>query len=64
MQTVTVVDIGSLHGTYLNDQRVAKHHAKQLHAGDTLRFGVSIQKGAEVFTPCKMNVTINFGSMR
>jgi pSer/pThr/pTyr-binding forkhead associated (FHA) protein len=59
---VSVVDVGSLHGTYVNDRLINKHQFRRLHQNDTIRFGVPIQKGPETFPPCEMNVTLKHGS--
>jgi len=34
-----VVDLGSTNGTFVNDQRLLPHTPRQLHVGDTVRFG-------------------------
>jgi hypothetical protein len=35
----TLRDLGSVNGTYLNEQQLAPHHAQPLKPGDTLRLG-------------------------
>ncbi|OAA43310.1 Forkhead associated domain (FHA) and phosphopeptide binding site containing protein [Metarhizium rileyi] len=60
--SVALTDVGSLHGTYVNDKRIDKMQCRRLNHNDKVRFGVSIQKGSETFPPCEMKVLLNHGS--
>ena len=42
-----VKDLGSEHGTFLNDRRLEAYSAVQLHPGDVLRFGAEGERGNE-----------------
>ncbi|KAH8893313.1 hypothetical protein GQ53DRAFT_763636 [Thozetella sp. PMI_491] len=61
-QTVHIRDAGSLHGTYLNENRLAKDGSKELRDGDKLRFGISVMRGQDAFAPTCVKVGIIFGS--
>ncbi|KAG6003809.1 hypothetical protein E4U21_001663 [Claviceps maximensis] len=57
------MDIGSLHGTYVNNSCIAKYQTRQLMSGDILRFGTSVQKGLDTFPACEMRVVLKRGSL-
>lgn len=61
-QAVEIRDLGSLHGTYINDEqdRIAADSPRQLRNGDQIRFGVSLQRNGESFSPLKVKVGIEF----
>ncbi|KAG5928611.1 hypothetical protein E4U42_000325 [Claviceps africana] len=59
---ISIMDIGSLHGTYVNNSRVAKNQTRQLSSGDILRFGTSVQKVLETFPPCEMRILLKHGT--
>ncbi|KAG5936032.1 hypothetical protein E4U53_000303 [Claviceps sorghi] len=60
--SVYIIDIGSLHGTYVNDSRVLKDQKRLLYSGDILRFGTSVQKGLDTFPPCEMRILLKRGT--
>lgn len=55
-KSITVTDPGSLHGTYVNNDRVAKDVPHVLHNGDTVVFGMSIYRRNEEFPPTRIRV--------
>ena len=59
-QNVTIKDIGSLHGTFVNDKRLGKFERQEVQHGDWIRFGVPIQKGSTVFAPRVMELSLKF----
>lgn len=61
-QMVCVKDTNSLHGTFKNDVSVSPETLRPLKEEDILRFGVPIEKGTEVFSPCIMEVQLKFGA--
>ncbi|KAG6028068.1 hypothetical protein E4U41_000784 [Claviceps citrina] len=61
-KTVSIMDTGSLHGTYVNNGRVAKYQTQKLASGDVLRFGAPIQKGPDTFQACEMRIVLKYGS--
>jgi pSer/pThr/pTyr-binding forkhead associated (FHA) protein len=60
-QKVEIRDLGSLHGTYVNDgERLAADELRELQDGDTLRFGAPIWRGQDQFVPTKVTVGLQF----
>ncbi|XWW95840.1 hypothetical protein V2A60_003808 [Cordyceps javanica] len=59
-QTVFIRDVGSLHGTFHNDIKLRRGQSQALHNGDLLKFGISIDRGHEVFPQCTMRVGLEF----
>ncbi|KAK3327423.1 hypothetical protein B0T19DRAFT_441412 [Cercophora scortea] len=57
---VQVRDLGSLHGTYINDElsRVNRDELRDIKDGDLLRFGVGIWRGSDSFAPTTVKVGI------
>ncbi len=55
-------DLGSLHGTYINDdeERIQRKGVRELKDGDYIKFGVPISRGEEQFQPTKVKVGIEF----
>ncbi|BDD60200.1 hypothetical protein MPDQ_002800 [Monascus purpureus] len=51
---VYIRDGGSLHGTWVNDQKVPIHQDVAIHSGDVLTFGAEVTRGAETFPPLKV----------
>ncbi|KAK0626914.1 hypothetical protein B0T14DRAFT_122057 [Immersiella caudata] len=58
---VKIRDLGSLHGTYLNDgpDGLSKEF-RELRDGDSIRFGVGVWRGSESFVPTTVKVGIAF----
>lgn len=57
-----IKDLGSLHGTYLNDDedKIPSNESRELQDGDSIRFGVGVWRGSESFTPTTVKVGITF----
>ncbi|KAH6641665.1 hypothetical protein F5144DRAFT_142314 [Chaetomium tenue] len=56
-----IKDLGSLHGTFLNDdQHLSAHDPVELRQGDVLRFGAPIWRGNEQFVPIVVKVDFQF----
>ncbi|KAK1569512.1 FHA domain-containing protein [Colletotrichum navitas] len=53
---LNIKDIGSLHGTYHNSQRLQPRTLCELQQHDTLKFGIDIQRSNELFPPCTVEV--------
>lgn len=62
LNSISVMDTGSLHGTYVNNSRVVPRQLRKLTSGDILRFGAPIQKGRETFQACEVKVVLKQGS--
>ncbi|KAH6722284.1 hypothetical protein BKA61DRAFT_568823 [Leptodontidium sp. MPI-SDFR-AT-0119] len=54
--TVTIQDIGSMHGTYLNDFELPKDTPTVINDGDVVVFGAEVRRGPEVFPACSFRV--------
>lgn len=56
-----LMDLGSLHGTYLNDcsQRLEKDKLVELRNGDNIRFGVDITR-KKTFSPTIVKLTFDY----
>lgn len=55
-KTITIQDIGSMHGTYLNTAELARKSPTVLRDGDTLVFGAEVRRGPETFPACAFRV--------
>lgn len=56
---VLIRDLGSLHGTYVNDEPETIQQARELRSGDKIKFGTSVMRGSERFTPTTVKVGIS-----
>jgi pSer/pThr/pTyr-binding forkhead associated (FHA) protein len=59
-QTITIQDIGSMHGTYLNTAELARKQPTVLRDGDNLVFGAEVRRGPETFPACAFRVNYKF----
>ncbi|KAH4041045.1 hypothetical protein HBH70_019170 [Parastagonospora nodorum] len=50
---VFVTDLGSMHGTMVNGERLPTHMPKQLASGDKLQFGIDVNRNEEFFVARK-----------
>ncbi|KAK4121441.1 hypothetical protein N657DRAFT_635997 [Parathielavia appendiculata] len=55
---IEIKDLGSLHGTFLNEERIPADQGREVNDGDTLRFGAPISRGKEEFLPTTAKVAI------
>ncbi|RFU77589.1 hypothetical protein TARUN_4671 [Trichoderma arundinaceum] len=62
-QRVFIKDVGSLHGTFYNNNRLKKHQAQALKDGDHIQLGIPIDRGSETCPACIMRVAIQFGNL-
>lgn len=58
-QMLTVQDDGSMHGTFLNGDRVGKEPVELL-ASDILTFGTEVVRGDETYQPLKISVNYDW----
>ncbi|CAG8982180.1 hypothetical protein HYALB_00003616 [Hymenoscyphus albidus] len=58
--TVTIHDRGSMHGTFLNDNKLEEMKDAALNKGDILVFGAEVKRGLEVFPACSFKVDLAF----
>jgi pSer/pThr/pTyr-binding forkhead associated (FHA) protein len=59
-QTISIEDIGSMHGTYLNGVELARHVPSILNNGDFVVFGAEVRRGPETFPACGFNIAVEF----
>lgn len=57
---IYICDSGSTHGTWLNNLKLITDEKTPLLDGDTLRFGVKVDRGAEEFPPLSVRCEINW----
>lgn len=57
-QTITIEDIGSMHGTYLNGVELARHVPSTVNNGDGVVFGAEVRRGPETFPACGFHIDI------
>ncbi|KAL2259070.1 hypothetical protein VTK26DRAFT_7381 [Humicola hyalothermophila] len=59
---VTIKDLGSLHGTYVNgsNNSISSKDFRELVDGDRIRFGVPVVRGMDGFHPTTVTVGIHF----
>ncbi|KAL3420672.1 Factor arrest protein 10 [Phlyctema vagabunda] len=55
-KAVTLMDIGSMHGTFLNNRQLESHRAETFKNGDTVIFGAEVTRGVEVFPACAFTI--------
>lgn len=59
-QVVKIRDAGSMHGTFLNNEKVGSDEARLLAAGDKITFGMPVYRNQTVFKPATMTVGVEF----
>ncbi len=59
---MSIRDVGSLHGTYLNGSQLRGTQAKPLAHGDIVKFGISIDRANDKFPQCVMQVGLTFST--
>ncbi|PBP19493.1 FHA domain protein [Diplocarpon rosae] len=55
-QKLTIKDIGSMHGTFLNGIELTKNVPMAVSKGDILVFGTEVRRGSETFPACRFRV--------
>ncbi|KAJ5124492.1 uncharacterized protein N7515_008317 [Penicillium bovifimosum] len=55
---VFICDCGSTHGTFVNDAKLVPNVDSPLFSGDIIRFGVSVDRGHEVFEALEVRCSI------
>ncbi|KAJ6009111.1 hypothetical protein N7499_000935 [Penicillium canescens] len=61
-RNVYILDCGSTHGTYLNEDKLVTHVDTPLTSGDILRFGVDVDRGQEVFEALEVRCEVNWST--
>ncbi|ROV93752.1 hypothetical protein VSDG_06986 [Cytospora chrysosperma] len=57
---VKIRDAGSMHGTFLNSEKVGSAEARLLVDGDKITFGMPVYRNQTIFKPATMTVGIEF----
>lgn len=63
-KTITIQDIGSMHGTYLNDFELPRNVPSNLNNGDIVVFGAEVRRGPETFPACSFRINFEFTEMK
>ncbi|KAK7746335.1 hypothetical protein SLS53_002294 [Cytospora paraplurivora] len=59
-QALKVRDAGSMHGTYLNKEKLSSDIARLLVPGDEMTFGMPVYRNQTIFKPATMTVGVEF----
>lgn len=59
-KSVSLTDQGSLHGTYVNNDRILANQPQVIQDGDTIDFGLPIIRNHEEFPPTRVRVNFDF----
>ena len=57
-QIITIQDIGSMHGTFVNDLQLRAHEPKELSKNDVVVFGAEVKRNADTFPACVFRVDL------
>lgn len=60
INVITIHDIGSMHGTYINNKQLIVREPTQISDGDEITFGAEVKRGVETFPACAFRVKIEF----
>jgi pSer/pThr/pTyr-binding forkhead associated (FHA) protein len=60
INVVTIHDIGSMHGTYINNKQLSVRDPTRILDGDEITFGAEVKRGPETFPACAFQVKIDF----
>lgn len=58
--TITIQDIGSMHGTFLNNIELQRKDSRILNDDDIVVFGVEVRRGVESFPACAFRINYEF----
>ncbi|PHH74143.1 hypothetical protein CDD82_5089 [Ophiocordyceps australis] len=61
-KALTIMDLGSLHGTFRNGERLVSKEPQRLEQEDILKFGIVINKNDKLFLPYTMKASFRFGT--
>lgn len=57
---ITIRDIGSMHGTYVNDTQLRRHEPRGLSNDDLVVFGAEVKRNLDTFPACAFRVNYEF----
>ncbi|PHH67442.1 hypothetical protein CDD81_54 [Ophiocordyceps australis] len=61
-KSLKITDLGSLHGTFKNGERLVPQEPQLLKQDDILKFGIAINKNDKYFLPYTMKASFRFGT--
>jgi hypothetical protein len=64
IQTITIEDIGSMHGTFLNSASIVQKKPMVLQDNDVLVFGSRVTRGAKTIQACAFRVNYEISACR
>jgi hypothetical protein len=56
-QAVMIKDIGSMHGTFLNNAELKQHERTHVNDNDIVVFGTKVTRGTETIPACAFRIT-------
>ncbi|KFA46677.1 hypothetical protein S40293_08073 [Stachybotrys chartarum IBT 40293] len=63
-QKLYIKDTSSLHGTFVNAFQLPPDQSRQVKSRDVLTFGISIVRANETHLPCRLQLSLEFGTAR
>jgi pSer/pThr/pTyr-binding forkhead associated (FHA) protein len=61
---VYIKDVGSMHGTFVEGEKLHKNIQRAIHHGDLVTFGASVRNHpSDIIQPTRFKVAIEFGTM-
>ncbi|KAI0997012.1 hypothetical protein K3495_g11172 [Podosphaera aphanis] len=63
-KTLSIQDIGSMHGTHVNDSQLISHIPIIVRDGDIIVFGAEVKRGPETYMACKFGVNYEISQYR
>ncbi|RKF79321.1 putative fha domain protein [Golovinomyces cichoracearum] len=62
LKSLILRDIGSMHGTSINNFQLVNHMPVELRNGDLVLFGTEVKRGSETYLPCKFIIHYEISS--
>lgn len=59
-KNIVIEDIGSMHGTFLNNVPLPSKTAMVIGNGDEVKFGAEVRRGPEMFPACRFQINYEF----
>lgn len=63
-ETLLLRDVGSMHGTSINNSQLVSYVPTSLCNGDVVIFGTEVKRGTETYPPCKFIVNYEISSQK
>ncbi|TQS36967.1 hypothetical protein Golomagni_02573 [Golovinomyces magnicellulatus] len=62
LKSLIIRDIGSMHGTSINNFQLVNNMPVELRNGDLVLFGAEVKRGSETYSPCKFIIHYKISS--